>query len=117
MMSDNTPPPMPSFPPPARKKRTKLIIISVATTVAAGVGGLAFWLSQPTYDDHVKSCMQAVKERPEGDKSKPGACDELKKDDYNAVVMNQVIGDLGWTDEDGNFDKNEMIEDGLNDTP
>lgn len=117
-MTYSAPPPMPGFQPPQpRKRRTKLIAISAATTVAAGIGGLVFWLTQPTYDDHVKDCMQAVKERAEGDKSKPAACDELKKDDYTAVVMNQVMDDLGWTDEDGNFDKNKMLEDGLNDTP
>jgi hypothetical protein len=52
-----------------------------------------------------------------GKKSKPDACEDVKKDDYGALVVSNAINDLGWTDDEGNFDKNKMLEDGLNDRP
>ena len=114
---NHAPPPMPSQrPQPPKPKRTKGIIIGAATIAAASIGGIAFWLAQPSYDDIVKDCMRAVEERADGDKSKPAACDELKEKDYDAVILNHVIDDLGWTDDEGNFDKNKMIEDGLSDS-
>ncbi|MCX4615913.1 hypothetical protein ACFWAN_00500 [Streptomyces mirabilis] len=37
-------------------------------------------------------------------KGKPSACSDVKKDDYDALVLSSVIDALGWTDKDGNFD-------------
>lgn len=71
--------------------------------------------SGPTYDESVELCRTALIERPEGEKAKPKACEPLKEDDYDTVNMSVVIDRLGWTDEDGNFDRNKMLEDAAND--
>jgi hypothetical protein len=49
-----------------------------------------------------------------GGESQPEACESLSEDDYNALVMATAIGGLGWTDEDGKFDKLKMVQ-GLRD--
>lgn len=64
-----------------------------------------------SYDEIVTDCATALKERPEGDKSKPDACKDVKEDDYIDLLVSQNINDLGWTDDEGNFDKNKMLED------
>lgn len=64
-----------------------------------------------SYEDTVADCTTALKERPDGDKGKPDACKDVKEDDYSALLMSQTIDDLGWTDENGEFDKNKMLED------
>ncbi|MFD9256956.1 hypothetical protein [Streptomyces sp. NPDC059538] len=63
-----------------------------------------------TYDDHVQSCIKAVKARPASDKTKPEPCEPLKEDDYTLIVMSTVVDGLGWTDENGNVDPNKMIQ-------
>ncbi|MFE7033613.1 hypothetical protein ACFU9Y_25175 [Streptomyces sp. NPDC057621] len=87
------------------------IIGSAAVTTIAAATGLTIWLSQPSYDDIANNCAQALKDRPAGDKAKPDACGGLKQDDYDALLMSHVIDGLGWTDEDGNVDRNKMLED------
>ncbi|MGW0869932.1 hypothetical protein ACWD3Z_05500 [Streptomyces sp. NPDC002740] len=99
-------------------RRTTALISAGAVAVAGTITGLIIWLAQPSYDDIVKDCQKALAAQSEaGGKGKPDACDEVKDDDYTALVFSNTIGDLGWTDEDGNFDENKMIEDSLNDTP
>ncbi|TDU73493.1 hypothetical protein [Streptomyces sp. KS 21] len=83
----------------------------LATALLAGCS------SQPSYDESVEQCVKALKARPEGDKSKPKPCEPLKEDDYNLVVMNKVMGDLGWTDKDGRFDKDKFNRDALDGKP
>ncbi|MCX4993836.1 hypothetical protein [Streptomyces longwoodensis] len=100
------------------KRRLIALIITGTIVVAAGVTSLVIWLSKPSYDDVVKDCQKAlVAQSKAGEKGKPGACKDVKDDDYTALVMSNAINDLGWTDEDGNFDENKMLEDTLNDTP
>ncbi|MFB6772413.1 hypothetical protein [Streptomyces sp. NPDC056337] len=99
------------------KRRTIAVIVAAAVVVAGAVTGLVLWLSQPSYDEIADNCLTALKERPEGVKAKPEACDGLTKEDYDALALSQVLGDLGWTDEEGRFDKNRMLEDTLNETP
>ncbi|OQR65971.1 hypothetical protein B6E66_01255 [Streptomyces maremycinicus] len=97
---------------------TTALITGAAVAIAVGITGTVIWLVQPSYDDVVKDCQEALVAQSEaGGKGKPDACKDVKDDDYSALVLNNAIGDLGWTDEDGNFDKNKMIEDTLNDTP
>ncbi|MFJ7070164.1 hypothetical protein [Streptomyces sp. NPDC101115] len=71
--------------------------------------------SGPTYDESVKLCHKALVERPEGATGKPKECEPLKADDYDSVNVSATIDRLGWTDENGNFDKNKMLEDTLDD--
>ncbi|GHJ19094.1 hypothetical protein TPA0909_07080 [Streptomyces albus] len=67
--------------------------------------------AQPSYEDIVKDCRQALFEQFKADvKGKPDACKDVTKDDYMAIAMDVSLDDLGWTDEDGKFDKNKMLE-------
>ena len=64
-----------------------------------------------SYDEIVTDCYTALKERPEDDPSKPDACEGIKDKDYEELVLSEAIEDLGWTDDEGNFDENKMLED------
>jgi hypothetical protein len=46
----------------------------------------------------------------EGGKSRPKGCGPLSEDDYTALLTAKAIDGLGWTDEDGQFDKLKMVE-------
>jgi hypothetical protein len=99
-------------------RRTTALISGAVLAIAAGITGTVIWLMQPSYDEIVQECQQALADQSEaGGKGKPEACEEVKEDDYSALVMNNVLGDLGWTDEEGRFDKNKMLEDALDNTP
>lgn len=82
--------------------RTAAILLAAAGLLA-GCGG-------PSYDESVQQCTKALKARYLDDKTKPKACEPLKEDDYKLVVMSSVIDGLGWTDEDGRFDENKMLQ-------
>ncbi|MFE2326104.1 hypothetical protein ACFXD5_19615 [Streptomyces sp. NPDC059385] len=84
---------------------------NAAITALAGAALLlAGCSSQPTYDESVQQCVKALKARHLDDKTKPKVCEPLKEDDYTLLVANQAMGDLGWTDKDGNFDRNKMLQ-------
>ncbi|MEU1497293.1 hypothetical protein [Streptomyces sp. NPDC005732] len=107
-------PPMPSTPPaPVRKPgRRRNLIVAAAVAVALIVGGGIYWLTRPSYDDVVKGCAKALAaQQKAGGKGKPSACDDVKKDDYDTLVIGSVIDGLGWTDKDGNVDMNKMLDD------
>jgi hypothetical protein len=109
-------PPMPNTPPvpaskPAGKKRRNLII-TAAVAVALATGGTVYWISQPSYDDIVKDCQKALAAQYKANgKGKPSACNDVKGDDYDALVLHAAMGDLGWLDDDGHFDENKMLDD------
>ena len=42
--------------------------------------------------------------------SRPESCKPLSEDDYTVLAMAKGINGLGWTNEDGEFDKNKMAE-------
>jgi len=78
---------------------------------------LAGCSSGPSYNETVKNCQNALAKQYKADgKGKPSECNEVKKDDYDALVLDAALGDLGWTDSDGNFDKNKML-DSVTETP
>lgn len=117
-------PPMPGTPPvpghaPVPKtaaKRRPALIVAAVTAVALIVGGTAYWINRPSYDEIVKGCQKALAEQYKaGGEGKPSACTDVKEDDYTALVANAAMGHLGWLDGDGNFDKNKMLEDTLED--
>ncbi|GGX99251.1 hypothetical protein [Streptomyces fructofermentans] len=89
-------------------KRAHLVIAGIV--LAAGLAVSIYFIAQPTYDEIATNCASALEDRPKGDKQKPPECDGLKKDDYDALLMSQVLDDLGWTDDEGRFDKNKMLE-------
>lgn len=66
-----------------------------------------------SYDDKVKACSSAMHEHdfdahPLAEGQRLPACKDIKEKDYTAIVGNNVLGDLGWLDDDGNFDENKM---------
>ncbi|MET7795614.1 hypothetical protein [Streptomyces decoyicus] len=82
---------------------------------AAAVGvvllaGLAAGCSQ-SYEELTEDCLSALKARAKGDKGKPSECEGVKSKDYTAMVVSVAIDNLGWTDEDGKFDENKMLDD------
>ncbi|MFJ6501419.1 hypothetical protein OG280_40930 (plasmid) [Streptomyces virginiae] len=92
------------------RTRTITVLLS-ATALLAGCSG------EPSYDESVEECVKAVKARTEGDVTKPKPCESLKEDDYTLVVMNKAMGDLGWTDKDGRFDKEKFERDARDGKP
>ena len=72
-----------------------------------------------TLADMVRSGYQGVardasdtleKKTEEGEKGRPEACEPLSEDDYTVLLMAKAIDGLGWTGEDGQFDKLKMAE-------
>jgi hypothetical protein len=99
-------------------RRTTALISAGAVAAAGAITGVVVWLAQPSYGEVVSSCKTALAKQYENDgKGKPAVCNDVKKDDYDALVLDAALGDLGWTDEDGNFDENKMLEDTLDGTP
>lgn len=50
------------------------------------------------------------KKTKEGGSGRPEACQSLSEDDYTALLTATALDSLGWTDEDGRFDKLKMAE-------
>ncbi|MGW5175882.1 hypothetical protein ACWERY_16160 [Streptomyces sp. NPDC004082] len=93
---------MPSSPPPApaRSRRTTWIIAAALAAVLA-IGGAAYWISQPSYDDIVKDCQHAlVAQSKAGGKGKPSACEDVKEDDYTALVVSTALDGMPKKDRD-----------------
>jgi hypothetical protein len=72
-----------------------------------------------TLADMVRSGYQGVardasdtleRKTEEGGKGRPEACEPLSEDDYTVLLMAKAMDGLGWTDEDGRFDKLEMAK-------
>ncbi|MER7574913.1 hypothetical protein [Streptomyces sp. NPDC126514] len=63
------------------------------------------------YENVAKDAADALEEKTkDGEKNRPGACDSLSEDDYTALLMAKSIDGLGWTDDEGNFAKNKMLD-------
>ncbi|MEU8642272.1 hypothetical protein AB0C91_10175 [Streptomyces sp. NPDC048674] len=97
-------PPMPNTPPvpvskPGRSRRN--VIIAAAVAVALIIGGGIYWLTRPSYDDIVRGCQKALAAQMEaGGKGKPSACGDVKKDDYDVLVISAAIDGMSKTDKD-----------------
>lgn len=93
------------------QRRTIAIAVSAAVLALGGVTTAVWMNGGESYDDTVKACQKALAAQYKADgKGKPTACNDVKDDDYDALVLNAAMGDLGWLDDDGQFDKNKMIE-------
>jgi hypothetical protein len=91
--------------------RRTTLITAAAVTVVALIAGLAYWITQPSYDDVVKDCKTALaKQYTRDGKGRPADCKDVHDDDYDALVLDASLNHLGWTDDDGNFDKNKMLD-------
>ena len=88
-------------------RHTTTLLLAALLLTGAAVG----CSSEKSYDDVVADCTQALKDRADGDKAKPAACKGVKDDDYTALLMSQVLDDNGWTDENGDVDMGELLED------
>ncbi|MFP3986897.1 hypothetical protein U9R90_05220 [Streptomyces sp. E11-3] len=63
------------------------------------------------YESVAKDAFDTVEKKAKaGVESRPGACEVLSEDDYAVLLMAKAIGGLGWTDEDGQFDKLKMVD-------
>ncbi|MFF3620026.1 hypothetical protein [Streptomyces sp. NPDC002467] len=83
---------------------------ALTVAIAGAALLLASCSSQPTYDESVQQCVKALKARHLDDKTKPKPCEPLKEEDYTLLIMSKSMDDLGWTDKDGNFDRNKMLQ-------
>jgi hypothetical protein len=116
-MTNNLPqpdslPPMPEHAPKSAAKRRRTLIVAAVTAVALAIGGTVYWISRPSYDDIVHGCQKALAAQYKADgRGKPSACKDVKGGDYDALVLNAAMGDLGWVDGDGKFDENKMLDD------
>jgi hypothetical protein len=72
-----------------------------------------------TLADMVRSGYQGVardasdtleRKTEEGGKGRPEACEPLSEDDYTVLLMAKAMDGVGWTDEDGRFDKLKMAK-------
>ncbi|MDX3708779.1 hypothetical protein PV733_07295 [Streptomyces europaeiscabiei] len=63
------------------------------------------------YETVAQKAFDAAGEKIEaGGEDRPEACESLSEDDYTTLLTAKVIDGLGWTDEDGKFDKLKMAE-------
>ncbi|MFE7780368.1 hypothetical protein [Streptomyces nigrescens] len=86
--------------------------IRTFVTAAALLVGLATLTGcGQSYEEKTEACLTALKARADGDKGKPAECEGIKRSDYVDLVMSVAMDDLGWTGDDGRFDKNRMLED------
>ncbi|MGW0626448.1 hypothetical protein [Streptomyces sp. NPDC002758] len=80
-----------------------------AALIAIGVVSCS---NEKSQDEIAKDCVAALKVRADGDKKKPKDCEGLSEDDYQTLLMSHVLtDDLGWVDEDGNVDREKMLDD------
>ncbi|MEU7400725.1 hypothetical protein [Streptomyces sp. NPDC044948] len=83
------------------EERVEAFDKTLADMVRSGYQGLA------------KDAVDTTEKKISGE-GRPEACEPLSKDDYTALLTAKAIDGLGWTDEDGQFDKLKMAE-GLGD--
>src|SRR4051794_9238695 len=98
-------------------RRPKLAVLAAALVLAAGAAVTGWLMVRPSYDDVVKGCQKALAAQYQTDRTgKPGACRDVHGDDYDALVLQASMDHLGWTDENGDFDENKML-DSVTETP
>lgn len=81
------------------KKRVDALDKTLADMVRSGYDGVA----NDAFDTLDRKTKEGGKGRPEG-------CGSLSEGDYTALLAAKSIDGLGWTDEDGRFDKLKMVE-------
>ncbi|MFE5853554.1 hypothetical protein ACFQ61_10120 [Streptomyces sp. NPDC056500] len=86
--------------------RRTITVAITATLLALGLAGCG-----QSYEDTVNDCHAALKDRSESETGKPDECADVKEDDYTALVIGVAVDRNGWTNEDGDFDMNKLLED------
>lgn len=87
-------------------RRTTTAVLA-ALLLAGSVAGCS---DNKSYEEITADCAKALKARPEGDKAKPDACEGVKKDDYDALVLSSVLEGSGLV-KDGEVDTDKLLED------
>lgn len=73
--------------------RRSIITLSLAAAlVAGGASGYFWYFSQ---DQISVRCMPALKDRAEGDTSRPAACDGLTDENYSLLIFDLALDDSG----------------------
>ncbi|MEU3743517.1 hypothetical protein AB0E78_41550 [Streptomyces sp. NPDC032198] len=93
------------------EERVDALDKTLAGMVRSGYAGVA----KDASDAVEKKAKEVERDAKEAGERRPEACEPLLKVDYTALLMARTIGGLGWTDGDGEFDKNKMLEDSLDD--
>lgn len=68
--------------------RTSLPVLAAAMPLLTGCG--------ESYDDKADACMAAIKPRPEGDVTRPAACEEISERDYDTLNVADAISGLKY---------------------
>uniref|UniRef100_A0AAU2K2G0 Lipoprotein n=1 Tax=Streptomyces sp. NBC_00049 TaxID=2903617 RepID=A0AAU2K2G0_9ACTN len=83
-----------------------LTAAAITTTLVLAASGCG-----QSYDDIVRKCHKILVERPEGETGKPAACSDVKEEDYTVISASAAMERLGWTDKNGRFDEQKMLQD------
>jgi hypothetical protein len=86
---------------------------TITTTLLAVLllaGGATACSDDKSYEEITADCVQALKDRPEGDKAKPEACEEVKEDDYQTLLMSHILEEEGLV-KDGEVDMDKLLDD------
>lgn len=93
-------------------ERRRRIVVAMGALFGAVVLAAVVWrVITPSYDQIVQDCAVALSNRAEGDYDKPDACKGVKRDDYDTLVIGQVIEDSGLLNDDGTLDTSKIGED------
>lgn len=74
-------------------RRRLIILAAILAVIAAGfLGWHAWYYSQ---DQIAGRCIPALHARPDGDKTRPGACDGLTDDNYSLLNIGDAFDRVG----------------------
>ena len=83
-------------------RRTILIILSAAVAALA-IAGTVVWMNATSYDDTVAACQKAL-DSSATKTNRPDACQEVKADDYDALLvgwaLQHALDDMPKSDRD-----------------
>ncbi|MFI6491232.1 hypothetical protein [Streptomyces sp. NPDC050564] len=81
-------------------RRTILIAVS-AIVAALAITATILWMNGEPYSETVSKCQKAlVAQTKAGGEGKPDACKDVKQDDYDEIVVSNVIDGMSKKDRD-----------------
>jgi hypothetical protein len=87
-------------PKPGMTRRTGWIIVAGIAAVLAIITTVV-WMTGRSYEDTVADCKKALAaQAAAGGSGKPDACDGVKEDDYDALVIGNVLDNMPKKDQD-----------------
>lgn len=86
------------------RRRTVIVLLSAVVAVIA-VAGTIVWLNAESYDDKVADCKRAIAiydfdANPVDEGGAVPGCEDLKRDDYLALVLSNTIDGMSKKDRD-----------------